>query len=275
MITAYSNQKDVKSMEKYVHLIDEYQTDSDYIKLLIAQAKIVSLVVSDKIDEASKALDEVLTQKSKFLKAFLPSFLIMSFSLRLKQREFAECFSILEKYKKTTGFVVRVNYMYMKSMLNHLVKGKPLYTYESEFEHHPELLHQLEVIKALSRGDIDLAKKYWAILSKHNPKVYLQDFKFNGDFCLFSFGLEKYAGYVNDTSFNPIELNSIESPLDRLSFIFENRIRPIAKDLLIKLIWNDDVSQSSSARLRKLVSRYNQKSPVKLVSHQETYRLEK
>ena len=212
--------------------------------------------------------------KNEFYAWFKPTFDILNFSLNFKLKRYDDCFEALQSYKKCNGYTVKANYLYMDSLLNHIVKGAPLYVYESEMKEFPELFHQLEVIKALARGDSARALKFWKLLSLNNPRSYQEGFKFTGEGSLFSEALAMHQSEASQ-EFDPGVLREKPDLLSKLEYVFETSKGPVLKDQLVSLIWNEEASVTALARLRQLVLRYNQKNNSKIVSRQDAYFLKK
>ncbi len=163
----------------------------------------------------------------------------------------------------------------MKTLLDHIVAKKPLYVYAADFKDFPELHHQLEVVKALAKGDAQEAGKYWSMLSKHNPALYGKDFKYQGDYSLFSCAVEMYADNTRPQELNLKDLKKCKSPIDKLHHIFSSIHAPIPKAELIHLIWNEEVTEQGKDRLRRLIFLYKKKFGQSIVSYQETYKIDK
>ncbi len=137
----------------------------------------------------------------------------------------------------------------------------------------PELHEQLEVIKNLSSGSIDLAKKYWNKLHRHNPDLYQEDFRFAGDECLFSQAMKKYEEFASETVWDEEKIKSMPSKMDRLDFLLTHAKEPLQAEVMIRLIWGEDVSEQSLARLRKLISLYSKQKNLKVAVNRQSYKL--
>jgi hypothetical protein len=273
LVLTYGNMKDLKKMEETVDLMKSYQASGDFSHLLMVHAEVLYLLQSNQFLKANKLLNNQLKKENSFLEMFLPSFLLIKFSISFNQKDYDSCFKILEEYKISKGFIVRVNYLYMKSLLDHIAKAKALYVYESDFRDYPELHHQLEVIKALSRGDGKRAELFWKLLAKHNPSVYQNEFTYSSGEGLFSVALRMYLGNANKKEISQSHLTQLKSPMEKLEYLLTEIDIPHSKADLIKLIWNEDVSEKALNRLRKLVFDFNQKSKSKIVSHHDTYKV--
>lgn len=272
LVLAYANKKDIKNLEKYSKQMYKYVPKTEHQQMSQVHAQIVFLVTVDKHEEASVALEKALEMNNFYLKDYKPGLLILKFMLALKNKEYDQCHDVLIEYKKTNGFAVRANYLYMKSLFNHLFNGSPLYVYENELEDCLELREHLEVIKALSRSDEKRALHFWQKLEKHNPSLYGENFRFNGDFCLFSIALEKYRkNILIDLDLNLIDDEKL-SPYEKLEIIFQNESITVSKEKLIEMLWCEEPSELTMARLRKLISRFNRQKNTRIVSYQDTYK---
>ena len=192
-----------------------------------------------------------------------------------KNKEYTKCYQVREEYKKVSGNVVRANYAYMKTLLDHISKDAPIYVYASDYDEFPELYQQLEVIKHLKAGDINGARKFWKKLSTHNPSLYLNDFDFTGDYTLFAQGLKRYLAHTEKVEIDQTEIDKLRAPMEKLSFIFLTASRPLRHEELISIIWKEEFTDAAMARIRKLISRYNLKNSVKIIASQGTYQLDK
>lgn len=275
LILAYGNTKDIKNMARVVDSMKGLSTRGEFSQLLRIHAEVLYLVQAGFDEKAEKMLSSTFEKKNQYLKMFEPSFLIIQFNLAFKRNAYDSCEEILDNYKNSNGFIVKINYTYMKSLLDHLAFGKALYVYESDFKDYPELHHQLEVVKALSRSDTDRAKKFWELLQRHNPKVYLADYTFNSEKCLFSEALSLYRTNAFPKAFEESYINKLSRPLDKLHHIFTNATLPQSKAELIRLIWGEEYNETSMGRLRKLVHDYNKKYKAQIISHHDTYKLKK
>jgi hypothetical protein len=274
LITAYSNTKNTMAMAQAVDLMKTYPTKGAFSQLLRIHSELLYLTLAEQDKKAEKIIIKALSEDNPHLENFKPSFYLTLFSINFKRERYQDCKSILEDYKKSKGFTVKVNFLYMKNLLEHIAEKKPLYIYEHDFKDYPELHYQLEVIKALSRSDMKRAEDFWSKLALHNPGIYQENFSYLGGLNLFSAAL-KIHKQDNKVKIDKAELKSIEKPLDKLIYIFEKTSVPIQKAELIDLIWSEEVSEKSQNKLRKLVFKYNEIGMVKIASYQDTYQKKK
>lgn len=271
LLITYSNQKKKNKIEHYLNLLKKIKSDCDYLELSRAHAMAVGYLTLDHKLLARKVIKESFENKSSFLEVYQAGFLLIEFMLSLSENDPDKCYEILQNYKNVKGISVKANYAFMKSLMDHLYLDAPLYVYKKDFADFPELCDQLEFIKALSRKDKIKMDFYWDSLRKHNKDLYLENFIYNGDLCLFSLALKKHQSLL--ISNNEVKLDfkglSISEKLER---IFSTEEILISKEKMIELLWNEEVSEVTMARLRKLISRYNKNSSHKVISYQEFYK---
>jgi hypothetical protein len=275
LILTYGNRKDIPQMKKYVDLMNKYQNSTFNNEYSFNHAMTLYLVLSNQFEKAKKLIHLTLNSKSpndrRSVDLYKPAFQVLEFCVSFKEKSYESCYIILDQYKKTKGFTIKANYSYMKVMLDHLTKDSTLYVYKQDYKDFPELYYQLEVIKNLAIGDVKEATQYWNKLAHHNEALYQSDFIFTGDYSLFSAGLEKHIQNSQIVIFDQSIIDSLTTPMHKLDYIFKNSFKPIEKDLIVKLIWKEEVTEVNMARLRKLVYDYKKKHSLDVKSIQNTY----
>lgn len=271
---AYGNQRRTNEMAKYLDLAAEYKTQDEYLHILQMNVEALYFVMTGNLARAKKVIKSKALLTNQFYEWFKPSFQLMEFELYLKEGSYNTCYEILSLYKMSKGYTVKTNYQYMKTLLDHLVSRSPLYIYPQDFQEFPELFQQLEVIKSLSRGDLEQAQKYWKLLETNNPKLYASNFSYRGGLCLFSETLKIYSD-VKAPDLNLESVKDISDLYERLHKTFEKIDGPVQKDKLIEILWGEEITESTRSRLRKLVSRFNKKYSEQILSRQDSYYLQK
>lgn len=276
LVISLSNQNDLKRIDKVVQLIDKYPPTSEHSELTILHAKIVYHNLLDNDKSVRHFIAKAKASKAKTLNLFLPNFLLIEFALAIKHDDFKDCYKILEEYKRQKGFSIKANYKFIKILLDHITMGEKLYVYDKDFDSHPELHQQLQVIKALCLGDYSLAKESWSLLCKHNKEVYQDDFIYNAPKCLFSIALKLNLNKVDsifDIKYLNEKIKTIKKAIDKLDFIFTHSSTPIHKEILINLIWNEEMNESTENRLRVLINKYKKVTGISISTYQGTYTL--
>jgi hypothetical protein len=136
------------------------------------------------------------------------------------------------------------------------------------------MAQQIEVLKALIAGDYKQAEKHWRQLSHHQPDLYGSGFSYNGEKNLFSEALA-LARSEESLGVDMLHLQSLKSDREKLAYIFDEVDRSLKKSELISLLWSEEVSEKSEARLRKLVYQYRKKTGLDVSSLQGTYKVVK
>jgi hypothetical protein len=137
------------------------------------------------------------------------------------------------------------------------------------------LYQQLEVIKNLKVGDIETAKKFWSMLTKHNPELYRPQFDFQGEESLFFQALKLHLPNSNKVQILAEDLAKFTSNLAKLDYILTHAQLPMSQAEIIKLIWNEEVSESGKTKLRRLIADYSKKFHKKIKAYQSTYQIDK
>lgn len=271
----FANQKRFDLMKNIIEDMAKMKNRDDYRKLVCIRLDVIYFSNTSSENKALKILNDKRIIKLKKYELFSAGLLLSHFNLLLTQKKYDQCYEILAKYSKSKGFTVKMNYKYMKLLLDHICKEKPLYVYKRDFKDFPELYWQLEVIKNLSKGNIPQASSFWMNLANHNAQLYRINFNYTGESGLFSLGLKMYDEYLDVCELNKAEIQSLKKPMEKLEYILGKITRPIEKSQMIDLIWNEETSELNLARLRKLVWEYKKKHGVSVKSIQETYFIEK
>jgi hypothetical protein len=272
---AYGNRRELDEMKKCYELLQNYHAEDDVLQLQVMHVGMVYNLLTENYKLVHEMIDEANQKKLKGSDQYQPYFHIIRLSAYVREENYNECYSVLEEYKKESGNLVKANFSYIKSLLDHIVHQKPLYIYASHFKDFPELHHQLEVIKNLSIGEIEIAEKFWMKLAGHNQSLYQKNFCYKGEPSLFSKLLEKYKQNIKPWDIDEQKILKIDSKIDRLDYILKSSPKPISSHKLIELIWNEEVDEKNMARLRKLISLYSKKYNVIVSSRQMTYQIVK
>ncbi|MBA2404754.1 MAG: hypothetical protein H0V66_08285 [Bdellovibrionales bacterium] len=119
-------------------------------------------------------------------------FFLDQFDFYFKTDQHENCYAILEQMTRIKKFHLGANYKFMKGVLNNLTTNGPLYLYENNFSDYPLLLFQIKVLRALEEKQMPQAQKAWEQLREFSTTVYLPNFQYTGDKCLFSECLKKH-----------------------------------------------------------------------------------
>lgn len=269
------NRKEAQHMKFYLDKIESYETDDDYIRLSIYQVYAIYYSLIDDFASLNKTVRKALLLNTPYLKELEASFILLNFISFFKQGNYKGCYLTLENYKKSKGFVVRVNYKYMKMLLDHITQGSPLYVYEKDFKGFTELYKQVEVLKSLDCRDLESAKDSWCELQKHNPSLYENDFQYTGDYCLFSNILNsKLEKRKQVQSFNEDVLKSLTSDAEKVLYLLRNSNKSLSKYEIIDTLWNHLEQSRAESKLYKAIHKLK-RSDLKVKNKMGCYFIEK
>jgi hypothetical protein len=270
---AQASTQDKKGFSRSIKKISCYTTEDRNTQVQLAQVRAIDFLLLNRLDECLGVIQNVFEQYEKEVTPHLSFFLTIKFMVHVKEDNFIECYRTLQLYKQSSGASVRSNYTFMKILLNHYTKDETIYLYESDYLRSPELLHQLQVIKALSVGDVESARNFWSLLRRHNSGLYLDEFVYAGDKNLFSLCLQKHSKVAHRRR-TSLSINEDLSALERLHHILNQAQVPLLKDELISMLWKDaEYCPKLESRFHKLISRYRQKYSAKIRIQQGYYSL--
>lgn len=269
----YSNRNELDLMLESINALKLIKDDCAYVTHSTIQVESIYLLKTNSLSQCKKILQKALDETSPEVDLYRASHLLTLFNVYLKEQEFEQCYTILDKYRNCSGISIKANYVFMKTLLEHLTDNTPLYIYKSRFEDHPELLGQAKLIQALSLGKISEASLYWKELREHNPHLYSEDLIYNCSGDLFSQLFEKYKSVFTHKINDFPKLDSFSSPVEKIHYILVLSNAPVSKFDLMELVWNEKYTELLGARLRNSIKECRKKFNVKIISKQDTYEL--
>lgn len=199
--------------------------------------------------------------------------LICEFMFYIKHEELHSAQKVIEDMKKCRNYSSSENFLFMRSLLSHLIDNTTIYAYERDFPTLALLFWQMKVIESLQALDRAEAQCYWDKLSSLMPNLYKNEFLYTGEKCLFSLCLAKNLT-TTTTSFEII--SSEGSQHKQLFQILVAAKSPLKKGHLYELIYNEVAeSKDDILKLAKLVSKVRTIYGVEIVSRKGTYFIEK
>ncbi len=274
IILAYANKRQLSQADPVARELEKLTASYESLHLMKEHALLVYASHKSHFESGIDKLESILSQKTELVDFYRPSLLVLKFYYHFFYGEFKECEEVLENYRVSAGFLAKVNYPYMKSLFEFIVKKRPLYLYSKDYADFPEMAQQVEVLKALIAGDHKDAEKIWEKLAHHHPDLYTSGFTYAGEKNLFSEAL------VLARSDESLELDrghfqSLKTDGDKLAYIFEQVHRSLKKSELIHLLWQEELSEQTEGRLRKLIYNYRKKTGLEVASQQGTYKVVK
>jgi hypothetical protein len=209
-------------------------------------------------NEAQSFYDQIETQKSEMSESTVSCYLISKFVYQIKRDRFSDAWTTLDEMKEYRSYRMSANFKFMKTLLGFITQDSSLYVYEKDYKECMFLFYQLAVIQGLQEGDLGKAQHYWDILQNLQPELYLANFQFSGEKCLFSLSLEKFS---SDEAEEPTLPELPEDPYMALDIIFENYSTPIPKERVFELLYGrKPSSEVDDNKLRNLLYAYRKKT---------------
>lgn len=188
-------------------------------------------------------------------------------------QKYNECYLELEKLKSMRNFYLSEDYKFIKATLNFLSQDSPLYLYERDFNKIPLLSLQVQVLLCLESQNLREAHKAWSELQKFSPHVYVEDFQYYGEVCLFSLCVQKFLRKQRLSQVS-IELNSsaLLTKEEKLFQVLKQYPDGISKTQLYEYIWGQSPeTKNDLKKLSKLVERVKLKFAVEVQTRKGNY----
>lgn len=275
LIITLMNQKNATQMEFYIKEMKKISPINKFRLSCLYRCESLYFSLINKNSKALEKINMALAIKSKKLETRMAFYLVAKFVILFKLNRYHECEEVLVEYKNTKGFVHSANYNFMKTLLSHFMYDSPIYAYQKHFQDASELEFQVNTIKELSIGELEIAKIWWSKLQNINHLLYGKDFQYNGDFGLFSACLAKHLGHNTEKTLS-FKLEKFKGTnQQRLLHILKNATKTHTKEELIAMIWDEEYSEETSARFNKLLSRTKKKYSLDVRVRKGSYRLQK
>ncbi len=163
------------------------------------------------------------------------NFLHDDFQKALLEKNYPQCHEVLNKLKTLKKYYSPENFKFMSKILASIEFKAPIYYQKEDFKRMPFLEEQIECLRSIEEGNIRKAQNHWHNLSIKMQNVFLKDFHFNGDDCLFKIALQRLLKNIpsEDKSFN-LENLSVK---DKIFTILSGYQTAVPQDLLFELVW--------------------------------------
>lgn len=267
-----ANLNKLEEMSLSIETLSKLPISSKREQVRVLRCQFCFYQMSGRINEAELCMRSIDKVKEGLSESETIFYLIDKFMFYIQIEKFEFAMSTLEEMKKNRKFSLSENYQFMKLLLNNLVSGSVIYAYDADFKDAPVLLHQIRVIQALEARDNEQAKYFWDKLTHEFPGLYLDNFKYNGEKCLFSLCLDKhYTKMPSHTSFN---FEEGLTKLDKLKIIFEREQNPISASNLFELIWGRSCeSKDDLLKISKLIYRLKAEGEIQVEYKKGTYKV--
>jgi hypothetical protein len=271
-ITA-ANACNVKKMKMALTELEVIAPNRTHQKLALKESQFTYYAYIESYQLAEKYLIELEAEIKHMTPANLMSFLISKFIYLINTNNMNQARHTLNKLKKIRSYRLSSNYIYMKSLLDHLMDGTSIYLYDYQFKDNLLLFYQSQVIRFLSERDIEQAHSYWSKLAKFNQHHYQDNFHYAGEKGLFSRCLAKHQLQLEQT---PIKTSK---NISKSQLIIEYLIKangPVNKEILFEWVWGRKVNHKDELRsLSALISKIKSRQKIQITYKNNCYELMK
>lgn len=222
-------------------------------------------VIAKKINKIKKDMSE----------SDLIQHLVCEFMYQIKVGQINEANETLVAMKSHRKYMLSENFIFMKKLMDYLLKDSSIYVYEREFPVLKILYHQIKVIEALQAKNQQAAQTYWNILAQTMPEVFLNNFEYRAETCIFSVCLAKALNHKAPA----METLALEEdmPKHKKGFlVLEKAEAPVPKEELFKLIYGKEMEDKTEAiNLSNLIAKIRTIYQVEISYKKSTYQIKK
>jgi tetratricopeptide (TPR) repeat protein len=267
---AYLNLKDYSRLEGLIRRMQQLISRDEKEHISFLRCSFNFYVIKADFKNASNMLKKLDLLSSRMHPGQYVSHLVDKFIFFLKLDQLNKCEAILHELKDIRRYKITESFIFMQSLLKHILYDQPIYLYDKQFKHHPLLFYQLKVIQLISSGETKQAKEYWQKLHEMNSSIYSDFLEYRGDKCLFSICLEKHM--ENKT---PIKLNSnlsLNIHEKKIIELLTQQILPVRKEDMYLYVWGKPINLKSDLnKLAVVIARLNAKTGLSIKSSKGSY----
>jgi tetratricopeptide (TPR) repeat protein len=268
----YGNLNDIPKMKVLITKLEKHKPQNLWQEVTLLRTISYYYAQSGKYKKALKIINEAFEYQGGEFEIQMLSLITVKFIILFKLEDYNQCRELLVDYKKYRSYRVSCNFKYMKGLLDNYLDDTSIYLYDSDFIDNPDLLEEANVIRYLNSGEMDLAQTYWSLLMKRNPNVYLKDFQFAGDRCLFSACLKKNYKASQCLNSSTIDFDNLKGSVEeKLLYILEHSSKPLSKIDLVQHLWGVEMDAKSSSRFNVLLSRVKKKHEISVKANKGSY----
>lgn len=266
----------VAEMSDIIRRMEELRISGKLQGIRLLRSQFIFASDSNDFALAKNLLPRIQKLKPDMPESELGAQLICEFMFHIKREDFDYARLVLGQMKNHRKFMVSENFHFMNKLLNHLQTDETLYIYEREFPSSDSvLLRQIKVIEALHAQALEEAHRHWAFLQEKYGKVlYMDDFKWSGDKCLFSLCLEKH---LNKRRVDKVELKILagDGPKYQMAYeILKNAQNPVRFEELYEILYGEVIeSKEDLKKLALLMINIRKHYAVEIISRKGTYEL--
>ena len=191
----------------------------------------------------------------------------------MKRKDFEHCYSTLAEMKNHRKFHLSENFNFIKLLLDHLCKNKPIYAYDREFKKIPLLYHQLKVIQHLESGELESAKHHWLELNRMQPDAYQSDFSYHSRTNLFSLCLNQHIKALPPST---IHFEKKETKTDTLIELLINSESALSKQQIYSYLWGSEAeTKDDLKKLTRMISKIRSTHQLNVKSRKGAYYIDR
>lgn len=262
---------DLEEMDSVIKKLEQRPNHSLIEEIRLLRCKFMYSIALKDTQACTEMLAKIAPYKPQMVESDLSSHLVIEFYFFIQLEDFQRAYETIDQLKKQRTFYLSENFKFMKTLLDNLTKDSPLYAYEKDFQSTPLLLYQIKVIQALEINDLISADIYWKKLQQIVPSAYSENFQYLGQKCLFSLCLDKHRPSKKQVHFLPTD--SV-SKIDKLYAILQEADRPLSKEVIYELIWDEPIQNKSDlSKLTQLAAALRARKNIEIISKKGTYSL--
>lgn len=268
----YLNTGQLPKAYETIKVMEKIPKETDLQEIRLLRSKFNYYCDASEEAKAEEILENINSFKSKMSENDIISHLISEFMFYVQKEDFNKCSQTLLAMKQYRKFHLTANYNYMKKLLDHLMKGTPVYAYEEDFASIPSLYQQIKVIQCLEENKLDMAMTFWDKLRASSPQMFKDNFKYEGTKTLFSLCLKKHEQvFKTPTQFT---FNKEASKFDKFVTILKEANGPVAAGLLFELIWEKTAeTKEDMLKVSRLAYRAKNEEGMHIAFRKGTYEL--
>lgn len=273
LFIVYLNLKNEKAMKETLNALKKIEIEHKYHEICLIQCEFNYCALVEQYKEAKVFLTQLKKYQTQMSGALLASTLTSQFLFYVKLEDFTACEKTMEEMKKQRKYELSSNFTFMRLMLDHYLHEKPMYVYQQEFKDQPISFYQLKVIQCLEEQSPEEALGFWKKLQMSAPDIYLPDFSYKGDKCIFSLCLDKHLSRPKKS----LEFSNLpENKVEALYIILSEANAPVRKEVIHQLLWKEElIEKSDNLKLKKVISRVREKYDVDIQFKKGCYCIEK
>lgn len=253
LFIVHLNLKNAGELNGILEKLHTYATPTEIEKISLKKCQFCFHAITGDYAAAGESLHFLQKNLKNMTDAQAIGTLLDIFDFYIKQEKLDDAKSVLDQMKKYRKFHLTENYNFMKHLLMHLQSDQPLWITDDDYSKIPILFHQIKCIQKLEQSNQSEALFHWNKLKEIAPMIYLDEFQYRGDRCLFSLCLQKNIGMRGLKVDLEVQGNN---KTELLINFFKKNPGPQSKEIVYELLYGKKLMDKSDAfKLHQLISR--------------------